>query len=183
MTRITALLTVLVLALAACGDDVAEEPADDVAEEPEGDAAEEPEGDAAEESADDAAEESADDEYSVDDQPDAAASFVSPADGDTVSSPVTVELAAEGVELAPAGEPAVGEAHQHVMVDIGCYDSGESIPGPSDADEAEGRFHLGDGSDSREIDLEPGTYELCVQLADGIHQAFGSTETLTVTVE
>jgi hypothetical protein len=175
MTRITALLAVLALALAACGDDVTEEPEDGVAEEPADDAADEP--------ADDAAEEPADDEYSVDDQPDAAASFVSPSDGDTVPSPFTVELAADGVELAPAGEPAVGEAHQHVMVDIGCYDSGESIPGPSDADEAEGRFHLGDGSDSREIDLEPGTYELCVQLADGIHQAFGSTETITVTVE
>ena len=160
MTRVTALFAVLILALAACADDATEEV-----------------------EADDATEEVEADDYSVDDQPDAAASFVSPSDGDTVTSPFTVELAADGIELAPAGEPAVGEGHQHVMVDIGCYDSGESIPGPSDGDEAEGRFHLGDGSDSREIDLEPGTYELCVQLADGIHQAFGSTETITITVE
>jgi hypothetical protein len=122
-------------------------------------------------------------DYSIVDQPDAAASFVSPSDGDTVTSPFTVELAAEGVTLAPVGAPIVGEAHLHVMADIGCYDTGESIPGPSDEDEAEGRFHLGDGSDSRQIELEPGTYELCVQLADGIHTAFGDTETITVTVE
>jgi hypothetical protein len=70
-----------------------------------------------------------------------------------------------------------------VTVDIGCYDTGETIPGPSDEDEAEGRFHLGDGSDSRELDLEPGTYELCVQLADGLHVAYGETETIEVTVE
>ena len=122
-------------------------------------------------------------DYSIVDQPDAAASFVSPSDGDTVSSPFTVELAADNVELAPVGIPVAGEGHLHVMADIGCYETGERIPGPSDEDEAEGRFHLGDGSDSREIDLEPGTYELCVQLGDGIHTAFGGTETITVTVE
>lgn len=162
LTRITALLAVLALALSACADaDDAEDTPDDTA----------------------ATEEPAAGGYDVAEQPDAAASVLAPTDGDTVQSPVTFELAADGVELAPAGEPAVGEGHLHVIVDIGCYGDGEIIPGPSDEDEAEGRFHLGDGSDSREIDLEPGTYELCVQLADGVHQAFGSTETITVTVE
>jgi hypothetical protein len=123
-------------------------------------------------------------EYSVENQPaNAAASFVSPSDGETVTSPFTVVLAADGVELVPAGIPEVGEGHLHVMVDIGCYATGELIPGPSEGDEAEGRFHLGDGSDSREIALEPGTYELCVQLGDGVHTAFGSTQTITVTVQ
>ncbi len=122
-------------------------------------------------------------EYSIESQPAASASFVSPSDGDTVTSPFTVVLAAEGIQLTPAGVPAVGEAHLHVMVDIGCYPTGEFILGPSEQDEAAGRFHLGDGSDSRQIALEPGTYELCVQLADGVHMAFGSTRTITVTVE
>ncbi|MCA1782086.1 MAG: hypothetical protein LC679_07910, partial [Intrasporangiaceae bacterium] len=68
--------------------------------------------------------------YSVEQQPDGAqASFVSLADGDTVSGPFTIELAADGVELAPSGAPAVGEAHLHVLADVGCYDSGEVIPG------------------------------------------------------
>ena len=128
------------------------------------------------------ADEIAPEEYSVENQPAAAASFVSPSDGDTVTSPVSAVLAADGVDLAPAGIPEIGEGHLHVMVDIGCYEPGESIPGPSDQDEAAGRFHLGDGSDSRRIELEPGTYELCVQLADGVHTAFGATETITVTV-
>jgi hypothetical protein len=70
-----------------------------------------------------------------------------------------------------------------VLADIGCYDSGEGIPGLSDEDEADGRFHLGDGSDSRDIALEPGTYEFCAQLGDGAHLAFGDPETITVTVE
>lgn len=122
-------------------------------------------------------------EYSIDDQPAAAASFVTPTDGETVTSPFVVVLAADGIALTPAGIPALGEAHLHVIADIGCYPTGESIPGPSEQDEAAGRFHLGDGSDSRAITLEPGTYELCVQLADGVHRAFGATQTVTVTVE
>ena len=161
MRRALPLMLAPMLLLAACDDD-ADVEATDAAD------VEEPE----------------DHDYSVDDQPDdAAASFLSPADGDTVGAPVEVELAADGVELAPAGAPAVGEGHFHVMVDIGCYDGGENIPGPSDEDEEEGRFHLGDGSDARTLDLEPGTYELCVQLADGFHAAFGETETIEITVE
>jgi len=157
MKRITALLAALALALVACGDngDMGTDPPDN----------------------------GADNGYDVSDQPDAAAIFVSPMDGDTVSTTFTVELAVTGVTLTPVGTPAIGEGHLHVMADIGCFGDGELIPGPSPDDEAEGIFHLGDGSDSREITLEPGTYELCVQLGDGAHQAFGDTQTITVTVE
>jgi hypothetical protein len=153
MPRLFALLAAFALLLVACGDDAA-------------------------------VDEPVTDEYSIEAQPDdAAAFFVSPEDGDTVSSPFTVEFGVENVTLTEVGAPAVGEGHLHVVADIGCYDTGEIIPGPSEEDEAEGRFHLGDGSDSRQIELEPGTYELCVQLADGVHTAYGQTATITVTVE
>lgn len=168
LRRSMAVVAVLMLGLTACGNDdvgaVGDAPEDGVAE--------------------DATEEIIEpEEYTVTAQPDAAATFISPSDGDTVTSPFTVELAAEGIELVAAGEPMAGEGHLHVLADIGCYETGEVIPGPTDRDEAEGRFHLGDGSDTREIELEPGEYELCVQLADGVHTAFGETETITVTVE
>lgn len=171
MPRLLLLLLAGLLMLAACADDADEGvvDADDAAEE------------------DHADHDVAEDDYDLADQPaDAAASFVSPADGDTVASPFEVELAADGITLAPAGDPVVGEGHLHVIADVtglGCYDDGEVIPGPSDAAEEEGIFHLGDGSDSREIELDPGTYELCVQLGDGPHRAFGATEVITVTVE
>jgi hypothetical protein len=169
MGRSVAFAAVFVLGLAACGND------DEVGAE----------GDVTDDAvAEEATEELIEpEEYTVTAQPDAAATFVSPSDGDTVTSPFTVELAADGVELVPAGEPMAGEGHLHVLADIGCYDTGEVIPGPSDEDEVQGRFHLGDGSESREIALEPGEYELCVQLGDGVHTAFGETETITVTVE
>jgi hypothetical protein len=163
MTRITALLAALALALVACGDggDPGTDPGDNGT----------------------ATNGAATDGYDVADQPDAAVIFVSPMDGDTVSTTFTVELAATGVTLTEVGPPAVGEGHLHVMANIGCFEPGEVIPGPSPDDEAAGIFHLGDGSESREITLEPGAYELCVQIGDGAHQAFGEPQTITVTVE
>jgi hypothetical protein len=122
--------------------------------------------------------------YSFDEQPEAAAAMLtSPVDGDTVSSPVPVELSADAVDIVAAGAPEAGEAHLHVIVDTGCVETGELIPGPSDEATADGYNHFGDGSTEGEIELEPGEYELCVQLADGVHRAFGETEVIEITVE
>lgn len=131
----------------------------------------------------DDADEVADDEYDISAQPDAAASFVTPSDGDTTGSPVAIEMAAEGVEIVPVDAPAVGEAHFHVVVDAGCVEEGDFFPGPSDEAEADGYFHFGDGSTETELELEPGTHELCLQLADAVHAAFGTPETIQITVE
>lgn len=122
--------------------------------------------------------------YAFDEQPGAAAAtLTSPVDGDTVSSPVPVEMSGENVDIVAAGAPEVGEAHLHVIVDTGCIEPGELIPGPSDEATADGYNHFGDGSTEGEIELEPGEYELCVQLADGVHRAFGETQVIEVTVE
>ncbi len=122
--------------------------------------------------------------YDLSQQPDnAAAMFVSPADGDVISGPVSVEMAAEGVEIVPADVPAVGEAHFHIMVNIPCLATGEFIPGPSDEATEQGYRHFGTGATTAELELEPGTYELCLQLADGVHAAFGATDTIAITVE
>lgn len=123
-------------------------------------------------------------DYAVEDQPDDAAVVIaSPDAGATVSSPVELEFEAEGVELAAAGEPAAGEGHVHVLVDQGCPEPGEAIPGPDEDAEADGIFHLGDGSNATELDLEPGEHDLCAQLGDGAHQAFGATDEIQLTVE
>jgi hypothetical protein len=167
LVRVSALVAALALTLAACGngDDTVDEP--DTADTDEM------------EDMDDVDEESG---YDFDAQS-GSASFANLADGDTVSTPVMVEMAWDGVEIVPAGEPAVGEAHLHIMRDIPCVDEGEIIPGPSDETTEEGYIHFGDGSTEGELDLEPGTYELCIQLADGVHRAFGDTETISITVE
>ena len=107
----------------------------------------------------------------------AAVSFSSPADGDTVSSPVTVEMQAEGFEVAPAAESSEGQGHFHVMVDTECVGEGETVPN------VDQHLHFGDGSTSTEIELEPGEHTLCLQAGDQVHSAFGATDEITITVE
>ena len=182
-TFLAAAGTVSVLVIAGCADDdpvddedEPEDPVDDDSDD-DSDAADDEEEDA--DAADDE-EEDAD----VEDQPDdAAASFVTPEDGDTVESPVQFEGEVEGVELAPAGPAVEGEGHLHILVDHECFEEGEVIPGPSDEAEEDGIYHWGDGQSEGEIELEPGEYDLCLQLADGPHRAFGETDEITITVE
>lgn len=122
--------------------------------------------------------------YDPDDQPDdAGVAFTRPEAGETVSSPVELEFEVDGVELAEADDPVVGEGHVHVMVDRGCVEVGDTIPGPSDEAEDEGLIHLGDGADTAEVELDPGEHELCAQLGDGSHRAFGQTDEILITVE
>ena len=124
-------------------------------------------------------------EYDIADQPDdAAATFVRPEDGETVSSPVEFEAEIEGIELVPAGDPVVGEGHLHLLVDHEAFDEGEVIPGPAESIEnEEGIYHWGDGRSEGEVELEPGEYTVVLQIGDGPHRAFGETDEITLTVE
>lgn len=125
-----------------------------------------------------------DDGYDIADQPDdAAARFVTPEDGATVESPVQIEAEVEGIELVPAGQPVVGEGHLHVLVNRECFEDGEVAPGPSPEAQEDGIYHWGDGSSEGEIEVGPGEYDLCLQLADGAHRVFGDTDEITITVE
>ncbi len=125
-------------------------------------------------------------DYDPADQPDdASVSFVTPQDGDTVETPVAIELEAEGFELMSVDNPpAVGEGHLHILAEEDCYPDGEVIPGPSDdLEDANEIWHFSDGQAEDEIDLDPGEYELCAQIGDSGHMAYGQTDTITVTVE
>lgn len=105
-------------------------------------------------------------------------SFESPADGDTVSSPVTLEMVAEGVTVEPADAGVnEGAGHLHAIVDSGCVPAGEAIP------KDDSHVHFGDGSTTAELELEPGEHTLCLQLADGDHVATDITDEITITVE
>lgn len=108
----------------------------------------------------------------------ASVSFASPVDGDVVTSPVAVEMSADGVTIEPAGEVNDGAGHFHVMVDEACLDAGETIPGDSEA-----HLHFGKAQTETEIELEPGEHTLCLQVGDGEHTALGITDTVTFTVE
>ena len=89
--------------------------------------------------------------------------FIGPADGDTVSSPVSVVFGIDGMEFVPAGDNAPHSGHHHLLIDTGLPDPG--LPIPKDAQ----HVHFGDGSTETEITLEPGQHTLQMLLGDHLH--------------
>ncbi len=107
---------------------------------------------------------------------DASVSFVTPLDGATVVSPVVVHGAVVGLELVPAGSDVPDGVHLHVLVDVVCVPAGRTIP----ADDR--HLHLGDGSASVAIELEPGQHALCLQAGGGEHEALPYFDVVTIEV-
>lgn len=106
----------------------------------------------------------------------ASASFTAPESGATVARRFTVAMAADGIDIEPAGEVRDGAGHFHVIVDAGCVEPGEVIPGDAQ------HLHFGDGSMTGELDLPAGSHTLCLQLGDGVHTALDLTHVVTVVV-
>jgi hypothetical protein len=106
--------------------------------------------------------------------------FISPADGDTVTSPVSIEFGIEGMSVVKAGDSQPDSGHHHLLVDTDLPDLGLPIP----ADEH--HIHFGDGSTSTEIALEPGTHTLRMLLGDHLHIPHESpimSDPITITVK
>jgi hypothetical protein len=110
----------------------------------------------------------------VDDSPSVA--FLEPAAGAIVTSPVALKLAAFNFVVEPAGAVRPGAGHLHVMVDVPCLAPGQVIP--KDAQ----HVHLGGGETTTQLTLAPGEHTLCLQAADGLHNALAITRELTITV-
>jgi hypothetical protein len=89
--------------------------------------------------------------------------FVTPADGDTVSSPVRVEFGIEGMQVLTAGDNSPDSGHHHLLIDTGLPEM--SMPIPADAN----HVHFGDGSTETELSLEPGQHTLQLLLGDHLH--------------
>lgn len=106
--------------------------------------------------------------------------FMTPEDGDTVTSPVTLEFGHENFKIEPKGDIHAGAGHHHVGIDTECLPAGEVIP------EAAPWVHLGDGSEQMQMQLPPGKHTLTIQIGDGEHRTLdepGLCQTITVTVE
>jgi hypothetical protein len=89
--------------------------------------------------------------------------FVSPADGDTVSSPFAVEFGIGAMEVVRAGDNTPNTGHHHVLIDTGL--PALDMPIPAD----ENHVHFGDGSSATELTLEPGEHTLQLLLGDHLH--------------
>lgn len=137
-------IAMLALVIGACGDKADEPAAEDAA-------------------AETAAEEAAPALPRTASVPGAGVFFIIPADGDVVSSPVTVEFGIAGMAVAPAGDNTEHTGHHHLIVDAELPDFGRPIPA------SENYIHFGDGSTFTTIELEPGTHTLQLLLGDHLH--------------
>jgi len=106
--------------------------------------------------------------------------FISPADGDTVTNPVAIEFGISGMGVVRAGEDQADSGHHHLIIDAGLPDLGLPIP----ADDH--YVHFGDGSTATELTLEPGAHTLQLLLGVYLHIPHDPpvmSATITVVVE
>ena len=97
-------------------------------------------------------------------------------DGDTLSSPFTVEMGVEGMKVEAAGERKEGFGHHHIIVNCTHIDKETTIP----VDDQ--HKHYGAGQIETELELESGTYCLTLQFANGYHQSYGEELSKTIKV-
>ena len=93
----------------------------------------------------------------------AAAYIISPADGETVRSPVTVKFGLTGMGVAPAGVEKENTGHHHLLINRALPPMDESMPAESDL------IHLGGGQTETTVNLEPGMHTLQIILGDQNH--------------
>jgi hypothetical protein len=110
---------------------------------------------------------------------DARAYIISPLDGATVSSPVTVQFGLRGMGIAPAGIAMANTGHHHLLIDVDLPPLDQPVP----ADEH--HLHFGKGQSEVLVTLAPGKHRLQLLLADHLHLPHEppvASEPITITV-
>jgi len=107
--------------------------------------------------------------------------IISPADGATVSSPVTVKFGLRGMGVAPAGVDKNNTGHHHLLVDVVQLPD-LTKPVPADAN----HIHFGGGQTETQIELSKGQHSLQLLMGDQFHIPHNPavmSEKITITVE
>lgn len=111
----------------------------------------------------------------------AAVYFIEPANGDILTSPVTVKFGLKGIGVAPAGVDNPKTGHHHLLIDVAMLPAMDgSIP--ADANHK----HFGGGQTETSIELAPGTHTLQLLLGDMNHMPHDPpilSEKITITVK
>lgn len=106
--------------------------------------------------------------------------FVNIKDGQTVSSPLKVDMGVEAMSVDIAdGNVKTASGHHHILIDIDSISMGTIVP-PTDSVH---HYHFGKAQTSAEIKLTPGKHSIVLQFADAMHRSYGSRLTSKITVE
>lgn len=89
--------------------------------------------------------------------------IISPKDGETVTSPVTVQFGLKNMGVVPAGLAFEGAGHHHLLVDTDTPPLGAPIP--TDAN----HLHFGKGQTETTLELKPGKHTLQLVVGDMLH--------------
>ena len=114
--------------------------------------------------------------------PDGARSYIiSPADGATVSNPVTIVFGLEGMGVAPAGHEQANTGHHHLLINTTIDDVSleETLPATDTI------VHFGGGQTQVTKELPAGTHTLRILLGDYAHVPHDPpvvSEPITITV-
>lgn len=106
--------------------------------------------------------------------------IISPKDGDTVRSPVTVRFGLRGMGVAPAGIAMENTGHHHLLIDAAPPPFDQPVP--ADAH----HVHFGKGQTEASVTLAPGKHTLQLLLADHLHIPHDPpvmSKPITITVE
>jgi hypothetical protein len=111
---------------------------------------------------------------------DAQVYFITPSDGQTLTSPVTVRFGLNKMGVAPAGVEKDATGHHHLIVDAEIPPLDRPIPA------TDHYRHFGKGQTEVALELEPGDHTLQLLLADHIHVPHDPpvvSERITITVK
>ena len=95
---------------------------------------------------------------------DASVYFITPQDGDVVSSPVTVRFGLSGAGVAPAGIIIDNTGHHHLIVNAPLPPLDQPVPADDN------HRHFGKGQTETAIELPPGQHTLQLLLGDALHK-------------
>ncbi len=107
--------------------------------------------------------------------------IISPADGETLSNPVTVHFGVKGMGVAPAGVDFPNTGHHHLLINVDTLPALD-MPVPTD----ERHLHFGGGQTEVTLELEPGEHTLQLLMGDRMHIPHAEpmiSEKITITVE
>jgi len=98
-------------------------------------------------------------------------------EGQTLSSPVKVQMGATKISIDSAGTIKPASGHFHLLIDQGdSTASGVVVPKDST------HLHFGNAQKEATLTLSPGKHRIALQFADGIHRSYGNKLAAAVSI-